>query len=278
MDFNTILRNARQNPAAEIPAGWTQGRATFGGLVAAMLYQQIDSQLQNALKSAQEGAAEGSPEDTALRSMTISFVAPAATGELESRAQVLRAGRSAVQLEAHAHQGEQVVTAALASFGKPRTSTISVVPDKAPEFREPQACEALPYIEGLVPEFTQHFDYRIAAGAMPYSGSSEPCLGGWIRFKESAGPATTGHLLALIDAWPPAVLSMLKDFAPASSLTWTLELMPAAFQAQTDSGDWWQYLAEVEQAEDGYAAIQARLWNAEGKLIALSRQTAAVFG
>ena len=30
---------------------------------------------------------------------------------------------------------------------------------------------------------------------------------------------TEAHLLALVDAWPPAVLPHLKSFAPGSSLT-----------------------------------------------------------
>lgn len=274
MEFNTLIANAKDTSKVTIPGGWTQGRATFGGLAAALLYQPMEAALETATK--------GAIAETPLRSMTISFVAPAEAGELDTRSRVLRAGRSAVQIEAHASQGDQVVTAALASFGKPRQSTVAVSPDAAPQFRAPDECEALPYIEGLVPEFTQHFDYRLAAGAFPFSGSSEPRLGGWIRFRESAGPVTTAHLLALIDAWPPAVLSMLKDLAAASSLTWTLEMMPTAHHVKAersaDSGDWWQYLAEVEQAEDGYGAIRARLWDASGRLMALSRQTVTVFG
>lgn len=274
MDFNTILDGARGGSTAIIPNGWTQGRATFGGLAAALLYQPIESALESTTQSA--------IADTPLRSLTISFVAPAEAGELQTRAQVLRAGRSAVQIQAHASQGEQVVTAALASFGKPRESAVAVATEPAPPFKAPDTCEALPYIEGLVPEFTQHFDYRLAVGALPFTGSCDPRLGGWIRFKHVSGAATTAHLLALIDAWPPAILSQLKTLAAASSLTWTLEMMPAAHRAKatasTDSGDWWQYLAEVEQAEDGYAAIRARLWDASGQLMALSRQTVTVFG
>ena len=276
MNFDTIISTARNSAQAEIPAGWTQGRATFGGLVAAILYQPIDAALENATgESAQE---------TPLRSLTLSFVAPAEAGTLNTTARVLRAGRSAVQIEAHASQGDQVTAAALASFGKPRESVVSVGTEKAPDFPAPDDCQALPYIEGLVPEFTQKFDYRLGAGALPFSGSSEGRIGGWIRLKKEEGveqtekAATTSHLLALIDAWPPAALSMLKTLAPASSLTWTVELMPAAHTTTAGPSDWWQYLAEVEQAEDGYAVIVARLWDANGQLIALSRQTATIFG
>ncbi|WGL18027.1 thioesterase family protein [Microbulbifer bruguierae] len=281
MNFSSILSAARGSEATVIPAGWGQGRATFGGLVAAVLHQPIEAALEQATQSPQA--------DTPLRSLTISFVAPAAAGSLQTSAQILRAGRSAVQIEARAsqlqqsgeQQTQQVVTAALASFGKPRASAISIATANAPVFAAPETCQALPYIEGLVPEFTRHFDYRLGAGALPFTGSLENRLGGWIRFRESAGPVTTAHLLALIDAWPPAVLPMLKTPAPASSLTWTVEMMPAASEvvkAGHDSSEWWQYLAEVEQADDGYGVIQARLWDGKGQLLALSRQTVSVFG
>ncbi|MBN8430710.1 thioesterase family protein [Microbulbifer salipaludis] len=275
MEFKAILDGARDaGSACVIPGGWSQGRATFGGLAAALLYQPIEATL--------ESATQGSIAETPLRSLTISFIAPAQAGELDTRTQVLRAGRSAVQIEAQASQGTQVVTAALASFGKPRESAIAVTPEPAPGFDAPEQCEALPYIEGLVPEFAQHFDHRLACGALPFTGSNETRVGGWIRFRTPAGPITTAHLLALIDAWPPAVLAQLNTFAAASSLTWTLEMTPAAHRAKANasahSDDWWQYLAEVEQSEDGYAVIRARLWDNQGQLIALSRQTVTVFG
>lgn len=271
MKFNQVLGSARtrirdQQPVT-IPDGWAQGRATFGGMAAALVYEAIAAEI-----------AHKADADIPLRSLTISFVAPAEVGDLHTAANILRAGRSAVQVEARATQGEQTVTAALASFGHPRTSSIAVTPGEAPQFTAPDACEALPYIEGLVPEFTRHFDYRIAAGGMPFSGSREPKLGGWVRFREATGPVSTSHLLALIDAWPPAVLPMLQQLAPASSLTWTLEVLPSALAKGGAGEDWWQYLAEVEQADDGYGFIQARLWDAQGNLVALSRQTVTVFG
>ena len=271
MEFNQVLDGARaricEQQPIQIPPGWTQGRATFGGMAAALVYETITAEI-----------ARKADANIPLRSLTFSFVAPAEVGELQTSANILRAGRSAIQVEARASQGPQTVTAALASFGHPRDSSIKVTPASAPGFTAPDDCEALPYIEGLMPEFTQHFDYRIAAGGMPFSGSAEPRLGGWVRFRQTNGPVSISHLLALIDAWPPAVLPMLKQLAPASSLTWTLEILPAALRSEGVGDGWWQYLAEVEQADDGYGVIQARLWDSAGNLAALSRQTVTVFG
>ena len=259
MNFSEVLRNARAETDTAVPEGWMQGRAAFGGLAAALVYETI----------------AGESDDAPLRSLTISFVAPAKQGKLERQAQVLRRGSSVTQIEGRGVQEGQVVTAALASFGRERTSSISVALPTAPAFTAPEDCQALPDIEGLTPEFARHFDYRIAKGALPYSGISDTRFGGWVRFRDCDEPVTISHLLALIDAWPPAVLQMLSELAPASSLTWTLELPHPL--SQCSAADWWQYQAEIEQAADGYAVIQARVWDAHGRPVALSRQTVTVF-
>ena len=266
MQFNQLLERLRggdEHP--DIPTTWQQGRAAFGGLVAAMLYERMSTHVA---------------QDASLRSLTISFVAPAEPGTVETHTDILRAGRSVTQVEGRLRQGDSVVVAALASFGTPRESSIEVASEQAPAMAAPENALELPYIEGLVPEFTQHFDYRIAEGDLPFTGSSNNKFGGWVRFRQpddaSGAQVTISHLLALIDAWPPAVLPMLKQPAPASSLTWTVEFIEP-LPAQTDRC-WWQYLADVEQASDGYGVVQAKLWSAEGHLVAYTRQTVTVFG
>lgn len=267
MEFDQLLTEWRSGASQrQVPAGWSQGRATFGGLVAAMLFEKMAAQVKGGCS---------------LRSLTFSFVGPVSGSSVETTAEVLRAGRSVTQVEGRMSQDSAVTLAALASFGSPRESTIAVASDKAPTFAAPDTIEPLPYIEGLVPEFTRHFDYRIAVGDLPFSGSESQKFGGWVRFSEApAGTDNTvadiSHLLALIDAWPPALLPMLNQPAPASSLTWTLELIEPL--PQQGPGDWWQYLAEVEQAADGYGITQAKLWDKTGRLVALTRQTVTVFG
>ncbi|MGH8467300.1 MAG: thioesterase family protein, partial [Pseudomonas sp.] len=40
MNFSQLLKEARLHPqAVTIPASWTQGRACFGGLMAALLFE-----------------------------------------------------------------------------------------------------------------------------------------------------------------------------------------------------------------------------------------------
>ena len=87
------------------------------------------------------------------------------------------------------------------------------------------------------------------------------------------------ELLALVDAWPPVSLTLLNQPAPASSLTWTIEFIQPHQGAETKAltTDWWSYLASIEHAADGYHHIEAKLWQPDGQLAAISRQTVTVF-
>ena len=42
--------------------------------------------------------------------------------------------------------------------------------------------------------------------------------------------------------------------------------------------DWCLYRAHIEHARDGYGHVAAAMWSAKGELLAISRQTVAVFG
>jgi acyl-CoA thioesterase len=100
-------------------------------------------------------------------------------------------------------------------------------------------------------------------------------MGGWMRLKESRANFDMLDLFLLVDAWPPTVLPMTRGPAPGSSLTWTLE--PIHLPSDKQATDWWQYLATTDYAVDGYSNTQAKIWDNEGRLVALSRQVVVVF-
>lgn len=264
MTFDEVLAGfaARPQGAVRVPQNWSQGRASFGGLVGGLLYKAMEAQCE---------------PDRGLRSMAVSFVGPLASGEdAFVSSEILRQGKAVSQLEARARQNDQVVAAAIASFGAPRESSVSVAPEPAPAAPDPDSCQQLPYIEGVTPEFTRQIEMRWAFGGLPFSNRKDRDMGGWMRFREGSGSMTAAHLVALIDAWPPALLPHLKAYAPASSLSWTFELVQP--QPVLGATDWLLYRAVIDQAGDGYGQTSAGIWTAGGDLIALSRQTVAVFG
>lgn len=259
MLFHEVLASI-ENQTLNVPAGWGQGRATFGGLAGAIMFHELQKVVPGRV----------------LRSLTVSFVGPLAPELTQITTEVLRSGKSVTQAESRLIQNGEVVGVLLASFGEPRTSSVSVPAERPPVISAPEATFAIPYIPGMTPEFTQNFDYRLAEGGLPYSNSSDTFIGGWMRFKNAQGPMLLEHLIGLVDAWPPATISMLKAPAPGSSLTWTLEIVGNLAGIEAD--DWLQYHADTEFAANGYAHLPSKIWDKNGNLLAISRQTVVIFG
>lgn len=262
MTFDQLLSGVGKKAGMTMPATWAQGRATFGGLAVALAYERM--------------AAEVSPERI-LRSLQVSFVAPVVPGEpAQFQARVLRQGKAVTQVLGEILQAGEPRLVCLASFAGSRESAVQVAPPPAPVAPAPGECLSLAYIPGVTPEFVRHIDMRWAFGHFPFSGKGGREMGGWMRFREPPENFSDAHVIALVDAWPPAVLPHLKSMAPSSSLTWSLDILHP--RPQLAPGDWLLYKAVVDQAGAGYGHTQACVWTASGELVALSRQTVAVFG
>jgi acyl-CoA thioesterase len=244
MRFSDLIDAVRHQPdAVVIPPEWGQGRASFGGLVAALQYEAMRAQV---------------PADRPVRSLAITFVGPVAPDiPVSFQVDVLREGKAVSQVLGRAMQNGEVVTVVQGSFGASRSSVVSVPADPAPEFTDVEQCQELPYVKGATPEFMRHLAVRLRGDV-----------------KEQ--PLDEGHILALVDAWPPALLPHLTQMAPGSTLTWTIEFVQPLLALTTL--DWCQYLAEIEHAQDGYGHVAAKFWSADGRLIAMSRQTVTIFG
>lgn len=264
MTFADLLGALEHSPRQEvtIPASWAQGRAAYGGLVAALVYQGMRGKLS---------------DDRPVRSLAITFVGPVAPGEtMQVEAQVLREGKAVTQMLGMAKQNGQIMCIVQGSFGASRESVVSLGSEPAPVAKGVEECQEIPYVEGLNPVFLQHFAVRWALGDLPFTNSKKREMGGWMRFREDEGSIHEAHILGLADVWPPAVLPHLKQRAPASSLTWTIEFV----QPQPDLGntDWLLYRANIDHARDGYGHASAMIWREDGTLVAISRQTVTVFG
>ncbi len=264
MTFYQLIQAVRSNPQAlEVPATWGQGRAGFGGLAVALVYAAMQAKV---------------PAGRVVRSLAVSFVGPLAVDvPVSFEVEVLREGKAVSQVLGRAMQNGQVVTLVQGSFGAARVSAINVPAAAAPLMKPAAECQELPYIENVTPEFTRYLAMRWAVGGMPFSNNKSREMGGWVRLREHEPVEQLNevHLLALVDAWPPAVLSHLNAPAAGSSLTWTIEFMQPL--ADLSTLDWCMYHAQIEHARDGYGHIAAELWSPNGELLALSRQTVAVF-
>lgn len=265
MQFSELVQAVRSTPSSVIiPADWGQGRASFGGLVVALQYEAMRAQV-----------AVG----RALRSLSVSFVGPVEPGvPVSFEVEVLREGKAVTQVLGRTVQNGSVVTLVQGSFGAGRESAVSVDSLPAPSMKPVDECPLLPYIKGITPEFMRHLSMGWAVGALPFTGKGGREMGGWVRLAGDVQdePLTETHLLALVDTWPPALLPLLKKHAAGSTLTWTIEFVQPLPEVSTLQ--WCQYLAVIEHARDGYGHVAANLWAPNGELIAISRQTVAVFG
>ncbi len=265
MTFTELLAAVRANPnEVVIPPVWGQGRASFGGLVAALVFDVMRA-----------AVAEGRP----VRSLAITFVGPVAPDvPVAFSAELLREGKAVSQVLGRAVQNGETVTLVQGSFGAARPSAVSVAAQPAPVIKDVEACPEMPYIPQVTPEFTRYLAMRWGIGGLPFTGTESREMGGWVRLRAEAQPQPVdeAHLLALVDAWPPAVLPYLRAPAPGSSLTWTIEFVQPMTPLTTD--DWCLYRASIEHARDGYGHVAAALWSPSGELVAISRQTVTVFG
>ncbi len=248
-----------------VEEGWGQGRATYGGLVAALLVAHARGMLPD--------------PSTPLRSMTCSFVAPVAPGPVRIEGTFLRGGASVSQIQTTMMQDGAYAAVLLASFGAPRQSTVQLDATqraRRPAYPDPAQVASIPFVAGMMPDFFQHVELKVAAGGFPFSGAAEPDFGGWMRFRDPVDHVEVEHLVGLVDAWPPAVSPLFAKPTPMSSLAWTLELFETP---RPHSGpDFWQYEVRTDGCAEGYGHTRALIWDNAGTLTGVSRQTVTVFG
>lgn len=267
MNFNEIidacdnyLHNPTENPLT-IPKLWSQGRTVYGGLSAALLFHAIKKQVN--------------PEYQ-VKNINTNFVGPMLTDEpIEIEVQEVRTGKNVSQWLAFGRQAEKTCTLLQACFVRDRDSKITI--NNAPPLTlgAPNKKSFIPQIPKVTPKFLKNFDLAILGGGIPFTGRKTDFYQGWFRHKNTEGKMNDVALVGLLDATPPTVLQMLKWPAPASTINWNLEFIHPL--PSLDMQDWVAFDDQSVHAKDGYSAVEMHVWDKQGRLLALSRQTIAVF-
>ena len=261
-NFSHYLNLAKSQQPFSIDASWGQGRSIFGGISAALILSHIESQT--------------GLTDKSLRSVAVQFCgATTADEDCDLSFQVLTEGKSIIQIQGMLSQGGHIKTVLNACFGMTRQSSIHVKGQKAEPQKHFTDVPAMPHIPNVVPNFIQHLDLSFTSGAFPFSGTDQTKVTGWMSFKDAPQEFNDSAVLALIDAWPPAVLPMLKTPAPASSVTWSVEfIMPRSALAKDDR---LYYECDIKQADLGYAHTEGQVYHPNGELLALTRQLVTIY-
>jgi len=248
-----------------VPADWLQGRTVFGGMQMALAGRAMRKVMPVECR------------ELPLRSAQMTFVGPVFGSEpIRLRARLLRRSKSTVHARCDIETPDGAVACTVVGiFGVARPSQFvreMPVPDPG---KRPEELAHATVPAGAGPAFMQHFEARWAVGDVPFSGCTEPRSMIYARLRDRECGAEDA-LLALADVIPTPVLSMLTRPAPASSLSWMIEVLrdPAAL----DYNDWVLIDTEVRAGTAGYLSQTSVLYGADGHAYSVSHQTVGVFG
>ncbi len=244
---------------------WQQGRTTFGGALAVLAVQAMRDVCGS---------------DWPLRALQTNFVGPVGVGPCHVDVTLLRQGKNIRQVQARVTQidaqgTEHIGGVLLGVFGTGRTSALpTLMPERPPVSKTPEESFKLPYVAGLTPQFTQQLDFRCAEGGLPFTGTDNWISRTHVRLNDNTDIDAELQSVMLADAGPTPALAQLKGFAPASSVSWALELRPVTV---ADTGGFWRMDKEALVAAEGYVNETTSLWTPCGQLAALGYQVVAVY-
>lgn len=248
--------------------GWTVGDAVNGGFAMARLAAALRPLVDED---------HGHPDCLALSAYFLSAARP---GPYAVQPQVLRAGRTMSTGQVSLWQdeaGEPVERIrALATFGSLASAGTPLRRQaEPPAMPPPEQCLGMMDVpqDGPVPlpPLMHRVDLRIdPATAMWAIGqpSREGRMRAWVRFEDGRAPDALS-LLFFLDALPPVAFDLgLTGWAPTLEFSGHVRAEPAP--------GWLQ----VELATDNFSGTvleeDARIWDSTGRLVAQSRQLAAV--
>jgi acyl-CoA thioesterase len=246
--------------SAVIGEDWSQGRATFGGMVAAL---------------GNEAMRRLVPADRSLRGLDTTFIGPAPAGEVRIQAEILRVGKGVTVAYARLLSEGKIAATTTGIYGAARKSELLLAPAISTSVPRPGDLPDREVISMGGPTFLQHFGFRWAEGERPFAGTSSRVAKIYVRHIDAA-PLTESHVVALIDCIPSAVLQLMSKPAPSSSLTWNVQFLRHDYSFAPDA--WWRIDSEVNSAGEGYSCESCTLIDPNGAPAALARQIVAVFG
>lgn len=257
MTFATLLDPITATPGPIMLEGagaWLQGRTLYGGASALIAYT---------------AGMRSHPGLPPLRAAQIAFSGP--VGEsFETRVSVLREGRNVTLLRSELVAGGEVGLAATFVFGAAReANAVHAAPSAEPWPGAPDDCEPLPNPEAL--HFIGNFELRRAQGE---TGPGTPMVRRWLRLKDEGGLDPVSRLVLIGDTLPPGSMRAMRRKGALSSVNWSFNILDP--EAQTRDG-WWLAETVSDHADHGYSSERLRLWNADGRLVMVGMQAAAIF-
>ena len=252
----------------ELTDRWTIGNAVNGGFAMARLAAGLRPLLDE----------DGTHPDCLV--LSAYFLSAAQPGPYAVEPEVVRIGRSMStgQVSLWQHERDERVERirALATFGdlssmaEPLRRQID-----PPAMPPPERCMGLADVPDgaavTLPPLMSRVDLRLdPATAMWALGqpSQEGRMRGWIRFRDGRAPDALA-LLFFLDALPPAAFDL-------GLLGWTPTLEFSGHVRAEPAPGWLQVELATDNLSGSLLEEDARIWDSTGRLVAQSRQLAAV--
>lgn len=247
--------------------GWTIGNAVNGGVQMALLAARL-----------REVVDEGHRDAVALSAY---FLTAAGPGSYEVGTELVRTGRTMSTAQASLWQdqdGERIERLRmLATFGDLDVMSAPLRRQaQPPPMPAPQDCVGLadvPAGQGLdtVPPILHRMDIRFDPDTAMWA-LGKPSRAGrmraWIRFADGREPDALS-LIYFLDAMPPVAFDLgLMGWAPTLEFSAHVRARPAP--------GWLQVELRTDNFSAGLLEEDARIWDSAGRLVAQSRQLAAV--
>ncbi len=243
-----------------LPDGWQQGRGLFGGLVLANVARALELELDDPARP--------------LRSLNAELCGPTQPGRALIEISRLRLGSNVATLSARLVQNGEVqahATGTLARARKDGAEELTLAPPaRPPHF---SALEPLPVEPPFGPDFARYWEFK-NAGALPFSGATEPAASGWIRPKKPSARRDAASVVASVDAWWPARFTCLEAIRPMATVSFSLALVADPPRLVPDEPLF--HTGRELSLSGGYSLEVRELWTSRGELVSVNQQVLAV--
>lgn len=241
--------------AWQVPDGWQQGRGAFGGLVLAALLRAME--------------AVEPDRSRVTRSLTGDLCGPVQPGLAELVVDVLRRGNNLSNLDVRLYQNGEVQARASAVLSAAKAAARMPAPPRRPSAPAFETLVDLALRPPEAPVFAPHFEYRSAAASPFEPGAGGPL--GWLRLRRPPPRIDAPALLALLDAWWPAIFDGRPR--PMATVSYTAEILVAP--GELDPAAPLLYTGRVAGLHEGFCVEFRELWSGD-RPVALNQQTFAI--
>jgi acyl-CoA thioesterase len=242
--------------AGQVHPGWSIGANPNGGYLLAL---------------ALAGVKQAAPQHPDPLSVTVHYLRPGLPDRpCEVDVRVLRTGRTLSTARGTLVQDGVPRLEVLAGMGALGASAAPVVTMPPPDIPPPEACVPRSAGEqGVALPILGRVDIRLHPDEAQAASAGQAQVTGWVRFRDGREPDTLATML-FVDAFPPAVFGLLGvvGWVPTVELTVHVRRRPAP--------GWMLGRFRTMDLLDGRLIEDGVLWDAEGHLVAQSRQLALV--